>query len=110
MAYMADDSSLKAEDFPLYQLLVRLNGPGVERATADFNAAARGGDDEKYSFALGIQTVAANVPWQDIPDCSPEIMQKTLRSCLTVFNALAERGHASAAFMVRDFAARGLGL
>ena len=51
---------IKAEDFPLYQLIVKLGQPGVEEAKAGFKAAQTGGDDEKFYFALGIQTVAIN--------------------------------------------------
>jgi hypothetical protein len=99
----------KEEDFPLYQVLVKLGQPGVETAINDFNAAVRGGDEEKYNFALGIQTVAAQVPAGVIPGVTQEINDKTLRSCLAVFKDVASRGHKNGAFMVQDFKARGLG-
>lgn len=99
----------KEEDFPVYQQLVKLGQPGVETAKADFKAAVVGGDQEKYDFALGIQTIAANVPVGAIPGVTREINEKTLRSCLNIFKDVASRGHADAAFMVADFNARGLG-
>jgi hypothetical protein len=99
----------KEEDFPVYQQLVKLGGPGVRRAMADFEAAVNGGDEEKYNFALGIQTIAANVPVGDIPGVTKEMNDRTLRSCFVVFVDLASRGHTDAAYMVQDFKMRGLG-
>jgi len=100
----------REEDFPVYQQLVKLGQPGIERAKADFKAAAEGGDQEKYTFALGIQTVAANIPAGVIPGVTKDMNEKTLRSCLNIFKDVASRGHAGAAFMVADFKARGLGM
>ena len=99
----------KEEDFPLYQLLVKLNQPGVELAKKDFNAALLGGDEERYAFALGIQTIAA-IPGieKQIPGLTKEINEKTLQSCLAIFRDAASRGHKNAAYMVEDFKARGL--
>jgi hypothetical protein len=101
---------IKAEDFPVYEQLLKLNQPGIETAKADFNAAVAGGDEEKYNFALGIQTIAANVPAGAIPGITQEMNEKTLRSCLKIFEDVASRGNPNAQFMVRDFKARGLGL
>jgi hypothetical protein len=100
---------IKKEDFPLYQLLVELNQPGIEKVKAAFEAAQTGGDEEKYYFALGIQTVAANVPAGVIPGCTKEINEKTLQSCFRVFEDLASRGHANAALVAENFKSRGLG-
>jgi hypothetical protein len=106
-------TNFKAEDFPLYQHLVDLGNPGVERAKADFEAACKGGEVEKYQFALGIQTIAANVPLDQIPGATEEMNAKTLRSCLDVFKVVAKgttEAAANARIMVNDFDARGLGL
>ncbi len=102
--------NIKQEDFPLYQLLVELNQPGIERAKADFAAACKGGDEAQYCFAMGIQTVAVNVPAEAIPGCTDDMMKTTLRSCLTIFNELAAKSHDGAVFMVKNFKQRGLGL
>ena len=66
----------KEEDFPVYQQLVKLGQPGVGQAEADFKAAVGGGDQEKYEFALGIQTIAANVPIGAIPGVTKELTGK----------------------------------
>jgi hypothetical protein len=101
---------MKEEDFPLYQLLVKLGRLGVEHAVADFERARTGGDDEKYGFALGLQTVALTPGVEAaLPGMTKEIKEKTLRSCLAVFEDVASRGHADAAFMVQYFRRNGLG-
>jgi hypothetical protein len=109
-----DMTDFKAQDFPLYQHLVELDdNAGVERAKADFEAACKGGEVEKYQFALGIQTIAANVPVGDIPGVTEDMNKATLRSCLDVFKAVAKGTSevaANAKIMVNDFEARGLGL
>jgi hypothetical protein len=100
----------KEEDFPLYQLLVKRGGPGAEYAIADFERARTGGDDEKYGFALGLQTVALSSGIEAVlPGMTREIKEKTLRSCLAVFEDVASRGHAGAVFMVQYFKRNGLG-
>src|ERR1035437_2986048 len=101
---------VREEDFPVYQQLVKLGQSGVEQAKADFKAAVEGGDQEKYDFALGIQTIAANVPVGAIPGVTKEMNEKTLRSCLNIFKDVAIRGHADAVFMVAYFKAHGLGI
>lgn len=106
---------IREEDFPLYQLLVKLNEPGVENAIADFKKAQTGGDEEKFLFALGIQTVAISMETgaadhTQIPGNTPEINNKTLRSARAVFEDVASRGHEGAKYMVESFNARGLGL
>lgn len=76
-------------DFPVYQHLVQLGAPGAAAAVADFEAARRGGDAEKYQFALGIQSVADTVPAGAVPGLTEEMREKTLASCLAVFRAVA---------------------
>jgi hypothetical protein len=101
---------IKEEDFPLYQLLVKLGRPGVEYAIADFEKACTGGDEEKYCFALGLQGVALFPGMEKtLPEMTKEIKEKTLRSCLAVFQDVAGRGHAGAAMMVQYFQQNGLG-
>jgi hypothetical protein len=102
--------AIKAEDFPVYQRLVELNGPGIARAKNDFAAGQSGGDEAAYNFALGIQTVAA-IPGieNQIPGLTTGMVEKTLQSCLAVFEDVASRGHTNSRFMVGDFKARGLG-
>ena len=101
---------IKAEDFPLYQLLVAMHAgdQGVKNLIADFNKAVTGGDEENFSFAFGIQTLAANFP-HCIPGQTAQMNQKTLQSCLAVFKDVASHGHKGAAYMVASFKARGLG-
>jgi len=97
----------KEENFPVYQLLVSLGLPDAERATADFEKARTGGDEEKYKFAMGILAVAST------PDCLPgqtaEMNKKTLQSCRAVFEDVASRGHVNAALVVKYFIENGLG-
>mgnify|MGYP006908452551 CR=1 FL=1 len=82
-------TDLNENDFPVYQHLVRLDAPGAAAAKADFEAACRGGDAEKYQFALGIQSVADIVPAGAVPGLTDEMRRKTLASCLAVFRAVA---------------------
>jgi hypothetical protein len=101
---------IKEEDFPLYQLLVKLGRPGVKHVIADFERACTGGDEEKYSFVLGLQTVALTSGIEIVlPEMTREIKEKTLRSCLSVFEDVASRGHEGAVFMVQYFKRNGLG-
>ncbi len=85
----------KAESFPLYLLLRENKEDGVEIAMRAFEQAQNGGDDEKYNFALGIQTVAYGLY---APGQTEEINKATLKACLAVFEEQAER-HAPSAFM-----------
>jgi len=94
---------IKEDNFPLYRLLLKLDNPGVANAKADFEAASKGGDDDKYRFALGMQQIALNVPKNLIPGFTPDLQEKELRSCLAVFKDVASRGHANAAVMVSYF-------
>ncbi len=86
-----------ADDFPLYQHLVKLDAQASMQVQKDFAAATAGGEGEKYSFALGIQTVAANVPLGQIPGVTEEMNLKTLRSCLAIFKDVAGGTSAQAA-------------
>lgn len=105
--------NMKEEDFPLYQLLLKNKEPGIEKAIEDFKAAARGGDEEQYRFALGIQTIATITPASEISGLSEDIRQKTLHSCLAIFESIA-KGRSTEAqnakFMVNYFKKSGLGL
>jgi hypothetical protein len=102
---------IREEDFPLYQLLVKYesDNPGVQTAMKDFNAAVHGGDEEKYNFAMGIQTVAVNVPVGEIRGSTQEVYDKTLRSAFAVFSDVASHGHEGAAFMVQYYKDLGIG-
>jgi hypothetical protein len=94
----------KEEDFPLYQALVKYqpDNSGVQLAIKSFNAAVSGGDEEKYDFAMGIQTVAVNSNPGRIQGTTQETFDKTLRSCFAVFSDVASRGHKDAISM-RDY-------
>ncbi len=96
------------EDFPVYQQLVKLNNPGIALAINDFVKATTGGDEEKYKFALGIQTVAV-MPVGKVPGVTKDMQVKTLQSCLKVFEDVASRGHKGAQQMVVYFKLNRLG-
>lgn len=81
-----------ADDFPLYQLLVGWDKPGSQKAKNDFEAAAAGDLQKQYSFALGIQGISEHAAL--IPEVTPVIIQKTLQSCLKVFQRIADSPHA----------------
>ena len=77
---------LQEEDFPLYQLLIK-SDHGAENAINGFKAAQIGGDEERYSFAM---------------------VKKTLQTCFIIFQDVASRGHAMAAYMANHFRDNGL--
>ncbi|MBU6475289.1 MAG: hypothetical protein KGQ70_04935, partial [Alphaproteobacteria bacterium] len=85
----------KAESFPLYTLLLENKEAGVDAAIRAFELAQKGGDAEKYNFALGLQTVAYEIY---APGQTAEINRETLKACLAVFEEQAER-HAPSALM-----------
>jgi hypothetical protein len=102
----------KAEDFPLYQHIVQLGKASAEAQKA-FSVACSGGDAEKYEFAFGIQTVAVAVPLGQISGVTKEMNDKTLRSCLAIFQEVANGTStiaAEARQMVDYFASNKLGL
>lgn len=99
----------KEEDFPLYQQLVKLDELGVEAAKTDFKKAVEGGDAEKLYFAIGIQTVVVNVPIGVIAGVTQEMNDKTMYSCMKIFQAAAAKGNETAAMMAQSFKERGLG-
>jgi hypothetical protein len=104
---------IKETDFPVYQQLVKNGAPGCDSAITAFNAASAGGDDEQYHFALGIQTIAANLPAGSIPGITDEMNKQTLRSCMAIFKSVAGGASAkaeAAQFMVQNFTQRRLGL
>ena len=84
---------INKEDFPLYDLIAQSDNPGRISMREAFEAACRGGDEEQYSFALGMQGVALNVaPSLIAPGREDEVMAaiyKTLPSCFKVFQAVA---------------------
>lgn len=99
-----------AENFPMYQLLTKLNLPGIEQAKADFAAAQNGGDEEKYQFMMGLYTVAtAPGLAQALPGMTPEIVKTTLEQAYAVFEDAGGRGHANAALMTAFMKAAGQG-
>ena len=103
---------IKEEDFPLYQLLAKTqaDNSGVQRAIEDFKKAQNGGDEEKYQFVHGIQTVATfPAAAHFVPGMTTEIRDKTLRSCLAVFRDVASRGHVGAKMMVAYYEKNGIG-
>lgn len=89
-----------AAAFPLYELLLKLNQPGVETAKADFATAQAGGAKEKCQFAIGLHGIA-NIPGieKEMPGFTPAIRQKTLASCLAVFEETGTNGWAQGAQM-----------
>lgn len=87
----------REEDFPLYTHLVNLDQAATVHARKDFAAACAGGDIEKYNFAFGIQTVAANVPLGQIPGVTEEMNTKTLQSCLVIFKKIAAGSYSQTA-------------
>ena len=83
----------------------------MQLAIKAFEKAQAGGDEEKYNFALGIQTHAFpenRKIFGDIPRATEDIYRKSLEMCLAVFKDVASRGHEGGAFMVADYARRGI--
>lgn len=94
---------IREKDFPLYLLLLELGQEGVEYAIADFEAARDGGDEEKYRFALGIQTIPIACGPNALPGQTQAMTDKTLQSCLAVFEDIGGRGHPYGAYMAAYF-------
>ncbi len=98
-----------ASDFPLYALLLDLQEPGIDRATAEFEQAQKGSFEDRYLFALGIQTIPVNPGWENIPGATQEIMDATLTRCLEIFKEGAAMGHVGSIYMARSYRERGIG-
>lgn len=90
----------KEENFALYQLLDKLNQPGVENMRADFQAAKSGGDDAKYQFALGLYGMVTAPDIEKFIPLTPAIKQATLEQSYAVFEDLGSRNHPWASLMV----------
>lgn len=99
-----------AENFPMYQLLVKLNLPGVEQVKADFEAAQNGGDEEKYQFAMGLFTVATAPGMAGtLPGLTPQLVKTTMAQAYYVFESTGVRGHAGGALMTAFLKGTGQG-
>lgn len=97
-------------DFPAYQVLLKLNKQGIEAAKKAFAEALSGDFAKEYNFALGIQTIAADPDIQlKIPEMTPDVVKQTLRSCLRIFKQGVEFDHEYSKDMVDDYSVRGLG-
>jgi TPR repeat protein len=101
---------IEAKDFPLYELLLRLNQPGVENAKQGFAEAQTGNDDKKYSFALGLYGLA-NTPGieEGLTGFNARMRDQTLKSCLAVFEDIGARKHPWGALMAATAYAYGQG-
>src|SRR5690606_14103485 len=100
----------KPENFPIYQLLVSLNEPGVENMLRDFAKARDGGPEEKYRFALGIHGLA-NMPGiqEALPGLTEDIRQQTLAQSFEIFKEQGAAGHGVSALMASYCLLHGLG-
>ena len=94
---------IEAKDFPLYELLLRLNQPGVENAKQGFADAQTGSDDKKYSFALGLSGLA-NTPGieEGLTGFNPRMRDQTLRKYLGATGLLRRRGDVGVKVAVAD--------
>lgn len=100
----------QAENFAIYQLLVKANLPGVEQVKADFAAAKNGGDEEKYQFAMGIYTVAATPGLERaLPGLTDAVKAATLEQAFLIFEDTGSRDHAGGALMAAWCKANGIG-
>lgn len=93
---------IKAKDFPLYRLLLKNKQNGYENAATGFSLAESGGDEELYTFVRGLYEIAAYAPISQIAGCNVRIMNRTLVSCLKVFEDVASRGHKGAACLADE--------
>jgi TPR repeat protein len=100
---------IKEENFPLYQLLLKLNQPeSIDYVKKSFADAVAGGNEEKYNFVHGLQTIPSNPEFApDIPGMTPEIARKTLKACLEVYEDVGRNGHVFGAFMAAEYYAFG---
>ena len=90
----------KEENFALYQLLDKLNQPGVDAMRRDFIAARDGDDDDKYQFALGIYGMATAPGIERFIPLTPAIKQATLEQSYAIFEDVGSRNHPTGALMV----------
>jgi TPR repeat protein len=99
----------KEEDFPLYQLIAREQPDSL--GVKMFQKACAGGDEEKVYFCFGIQTgLAGDIEKNEFPaGTTREMIEKTLRSCLAIFEDAASRNHPRALFMSAEFRLWGKG-
>lgn len=101
----------KEEDFPLYTHIAATAPDKAFMAIEGFKAAVAGGDQEKFEFAMGIQTLAVmhHFNQMTIEGVTPAMIEKTLQSCLVIFKNLAAQGHEKAVFMTKYFEDNNLG-
>lgn len=99
-----------AENFPMYQFLLKLNLPGIEQVKADFEAAKNGGDEERYQFAMGLFTVAtAPGMAETLPGMTPALVKTTIAQAYYVFEETGGHGHAGGALMTAFLKGTGQG-
>lgn len=101
------------ENFPVLDLLLTDDNPMAPLVRTDFDAAAQGGDVEQYNFALGILPVVRDLTEQDLPGLTEDIRQKSLQSCRTVFDWVAQGNSSEAAnaqYVLDEMNAMKLGL
>lgn len=98
------------ENFPLYRIIQDMKLPGAEVVKQDFEAARDGGDAQKYSFAMGLYTVAAAPGLsQKIPAMTSAVLSGAQKQAYDIFEELAARDHAQAALMTSYMKAAGQG-
>ncbi len=95
----------KAENFPLYILLLQNGTPEAKKLAGFFELARTGDDLDRYAFAQGMQALAQ---LGRMPDQTEELNGKTLEACLAVFEEQGVR-HAQSAFMAGYNRLHGLG-
>jgi hypothetical protein len=89
-----------AKDFPLYELLLKLDQPGVEHAKSDFAKAQTGNDDDKYGFAVGLYGLAKTPGIEaGLTGFNATMRDQTLKQCLAVFEDIGGRDHPWGALM-----------
>lgn len=88
-----------AENFPLYQIILATS-PAAETVRKDFEAAAKGGPAEKYSFAMGLFTVTqVSDIGKKVPAITSAIIATTKDQVYAIFSEGAKQGNADSALM-----------
>lgn len=87
---------MQEEDFPLYPFILKYVPQIKNDLAQSFQEASAGNEEAQYHFALALSRLAYAAPWQDAPGFTEDVRQKTLQSCLVIFDDLSGRGNENA--------------